>query len=119
MTEASEVSSHCKRNIYLRQRELKTIDARFSGVGLFRSISACRATDIWTETEVMKEMENRFKTMPHLQSVMVKKTYQGQRILESAVCLLRYLAEKGSLKVTVWQYSCIYPGKKLCQIIYI
>lgn len=36
------------------------------------------ATDIWTETEVMKEMDNRFKTMTHLQSVMVKKTFQGR-----------------------------------------
>lgn len=56
----------------------KTMDVRFSGVGLFRNNSACRATDLWTKTEVMKEMDNRFKTMPHLQSVMVKKTSQEE-----------------------------------------
>lgn len=53
------------------------MDARFNGVGLFTNISACMATDIWTETEVLKEMEDRFKTVTHLQSVMVKKTFQG------------------------------------------
>lgn len=54
------------------------MDARFNGVGLFMNISACMATDTWTETEVLKEMEDRFKTVTHLQSVMVKKTFQGQ-----------------------------------------
>lgn len=54
----------------------KTMDARFNSVGLFMNISACMATDIWTETEVMKEMENRFRTMTHLQSVMVRRHFR-------------------------------------------
>lgn len=34
--------------------------------------------DIWTETEVMKKVENRYKTMLPIQSVMVKKTSQEE-----------------------------------------
>ena len=55
----------------------KALDARFSGVGLFRNTSACRATAIWIATEVMKEM-NRLKTMPYLQKVIVKKKCQKE-----------------------------------------
>lgn len=40
------------------------MDARFNGVGPFMNISACMATDIWTETEVLKEMEDQMKTDP-------------------------------------------------------
>lgn len=55
---------HTIRENLLVAKGNKALDARFSGVGLFRNTSACRATAIWIATEIMKEMNNRLKTMP-------------------------------------------------------